>query len=135
MSGWNGVQRVVPSRMSRRPSVLGSVTAVVPVPFDRIRPLMTAQTAPVLLGLDRGAATTVSVDVDPTTDTLGLQGQFWYRGEYTFTAHPRGTEIAYRIKNVSGQPDVIIRLWQRRILRRQQHDLDALAAALPARLP
>jgi hypothetical protein len=104
------------------------------VPFDRIRALMTAERAHVLLGLDQAAATTVSVDVDPTTDTLGLQGRFWYRGEYTFSPHPRGTEIAYRIKNVSGQPDALIRLWQRTLLRRQQHDLDALAAALPSRV-
>jgi hypothetical protein len=120
--------------VSPEPTVLGSVTAVAPVPFDRIRPLMTAERAHILLGLDRAAATSVSVDVDPTTDTLGLQGQFWYRGEYTFTPHPGGTEIAYRIKNVSGQPDTIIRLWQRRLLRRQQHDLDTLAAALPSRV-
>ena len=120
--------------VNREPTVLGRATAVSPVPFDRIRALISAKRAHVLLGLDQAAATTVSVDVDLTTDTLGVQGQFWYRGEYTFTPHPRGTEIAYRIKNVSGQPDTIIRLWQRRLLRRQQHDLDSLAAALPARL-
>jgi hypothetical protein len=116
------------------PTVLGRVTAVSPVPFDRVRPLITAKQAQVLLGLDQAAATTVSVDVDPTTDTLGLQGQFWYRGEYTFAPHPGGTEITYRIKNVSGRPDAIIRLWQRALLRRQQHDLDAFAAALPSRV-
>lgn len=112
--------------------VLGSVTALALVPFDRVRPLISVGQAHILLGLDQAAASTVSLDVDPTTDTLGLQGQFWYRGEYTFTAHPQGTKIVYRIKNVSGRSDAVIRLWQRRLLRRQQHDLDAFAAALPS---
>jgi hypothetical protein len=120
--------------MSAEPNILGSVTAVALVPFDRIRPLITAEQAHVLLGLDPAAASTVSVDVDPSTGTLGLQGQFWYRGEYTFTPHPRGTEIVHRIRNVSGRSDAVIRLWQRRHLGRQQQNLDALAAALPSRV-
>lgn len=120
--------------MSPRSNILGSATAVAPVPFDRVRPMLTQESGPLLLSLDPATAASVSMNVDPDTGTVSLQGQFWYRGEYTFAPHPRGTEITYRIKNVSGAPGPVIKLWQRPLLKRQQHDLDTFASALPSRV-
>lgn len=112
--------------------VLGTVKAVAAVPFDQVRPFLTEERCKVLLGLEHANPAGVSVDVDGTT--VGLQGQFWYRGEYTFAPYHGGTEVTYRITNVSGRPDAIIRLWQRKALKEQQRDVDAYAAALPGRV-
>ncbi|MFD7158040.1 hypothetical protein ACFV9C_25805 [Kribbella sp. NPDC059898] len=61
--------------------VLGTVKAVAAVPFEQVEPFLTEERCRVLLG-DPGG---VSVDVDGAT--VGMQGQFWYRGEYTFTPY------------------------------------------------
>ena len=114
--------------------VLGVATAVADVPFDEVRPFVTAEQCARILGLDGSPAAGVRADADPATCTLGMHGQFWYRGDYTFAPHLDGTAITYRITNISGYPDGIIALWQRAVLKRQQQDLETFAAALPGRL-
>jgi hypothetical protein len=114
--------------------VLGVVSAVADVPFDQVRPFLTAEYCARILGVEGAQAAGVSVDADPATRTLGMHGQFWYRGDYTFEPHPAGTAITYRITNISGCPDGIIGLWQRAVLKRQHQDLKTFAAALPQRL-
>ncbi|WP_427895254.1 hypothetical protein ACQHIV_16555 [Kribbella sp. GL6] len=108
--------------------VLGTVKAVAAVPFEQVEPFLTEERCRALLGDLSG----VSVDVDGTT--VGMQGQFWYRGEYTFTPYGEGTEVTYRIRNVSGQADAVIRLWQRKVLKDQQRAVEAYAAELPGRV-
>ncbi|MGZ0147056.1 hypothetical protein ACXJJ3_08285 [Kribbella sp. WER1] len=108
--------------------LLGTARAVADVPFERVRPFLTEERCKILLGSPPG----VSMDLDGAT--VGMQGQFWYRGEYTFAAYGEGTEVTYRISNVSGRPDGIIRVWQRKALKNQQRDVDAYAAALPGRV-
>lgn len=109
--------------------VLGTARAVADVPFEQVRPFLTAERCRVLLGREVAG---VSVDVDG--DTVGMQGQFWYRGEYTFAPYGEGTEVTYRIHNVSGRPDGIIRIWQRKALKDQQRAVEAFAAELPRRV-
>jgi hypothetical protein len=97
---------------------------------------MTAERAHVLLASTRPPRRPFRWTSTPPPTPLGLQGQFLVPAVSTRSAPtPGNREIAYRIKNVSGQPDALIRLWQRPLLKRQQHDLDALAAALPSRSP
>jgi hypothetical protein len=114
--------------------VLGAVSAVAAVPFDQVQPFLTKERCKRLFGLDQANPGGVSVDADPASATVGLQGQFWYRGEYTFAPLGDGTEITYRIVNVSGSPDAVIRLWQRKVLTNQQRDVDAFASDLPRRV-
>lgn len=118
----------------RNGSVLGTARAVAAVRFQRVRPLLTNEGAAVLLGLD-GHPPSVTVGADPDRAMVWLHGSYWYQGEYLFAPHRDGTEVTYRIRNISGHPDLAIRLWQRRALKAQQRDLDEYAAALPARLP
>ncbi|HZX05317.1 hypothetical protein [Kribbella sp.] len=109
--------------------LLGTATAVADVPFEQLRPFLTEERCRALLG----DPADVSVDVDGAT--VGMQGQFWYRGEYTFTPYgENGTEVTYRIRNVSGRPDAVIRLWQRKMLKDQQRAVEAYAAELPGRV-
>lgn len=114
-------------------SVLGEATAVAAVPFSRLGPLLTEDGAAVLLGL-QGRQAGITVGADPSRSMVWLHGTYWYQGEYTFAPHPDGTEVTYRIRNVSGHPDLAIRLWQRRMLKAQQRQVDEYAAALPARI-
>ena len=116
------------------PSLLGTATAVAAVPFERVEPLLTEAGSRLLLGLDQSNPAAVAVDVDPAAATISMQGQFWYRGEFAFAPHSGGTEVTYRIKNVSGWPDVVIKFWQRKLLDRQRRELDAFVGALPVRL-
>lgn len=114
-------------------SVLGEATAVAAVSYDRVRPLLTEEDAAVVLGLD-GHPQGVTVGADPGRSMLWLHGEYWYQGEYVFAPHHDGTEVTYRIRNISGHPDLAIRFWQRRMLKAQQRHLDEYAAALPARV-
>jgi len=117
----------------RNGSLLGTVVAIAHVPFDRVQPLLTSEGAPTLLNLaDRTAG--LAMGAEPDHALVWLHGSYWYQGEYLFAAHPRGTEVTYRIRNISGHPGFAIRLWQRRILRDQQHHLDQYVADLERRL-
>lgn len=114
-------------------SLLGTVTAVAYVPFERVRALLTPDGALTLLAVtDRSPDLTIGVE--PNDGLVWMHGGYWYQGEYLFAAHPDGTEVTYRVRNVSGQPDFAIRLWQRRTLRDQQRQLDQYVAALAQRL-
>ncbi len=104
------------------------------VSFARVAPFLTAERAAVVLGVDRANPAGVVVEADPGNCSVGMHGQYWYRGDYSFAEHPDGTLITYRITNISGQPDALIRLWQRKVLRRQQRDVEAFAAVLPERI-
>ncbi|MGW7682753.1 hypothetical protein ACWGID_18585 [Kribbella sp. NPDC054772] len=114
--------------------LLGTAKAVAAVPFEQVEPLLTEDRCKVLLGLDGGNPAGVSVDADPAAATIGLQGQFWYRGEYTFAPHAGGTEVTYRLENVSSWPDPVIALWQRKTVKAVQRAADSYAAALPGRV-
>jgi hypothetical protein len=102
--------------------------------MSQVQRMLTEDRCLRLLGLDQISRAGLTVSADGPTGTVVVQGEFWYRGEYTFASHPEGVEITYRIKNVSGMPDRLVRLWQRSVLRRQQQDLDRLAASLPSRV-
>lgn len=114
-------------------SVLGEATAIAAVAYERVRPLLTDQGATTLLGLD-GRPAGLTVGADPSRSLIWLHGKYWYQGEYTFAPHADGTQVTYRIRNISGHPDVVIRLWQRRTLRTRQRQVEEYAAALPARI-
>ena len=113
--------------------MLASVTAVAHVPFERVRQLLTPEGAPTLLNAaDRTPE--VAIGAEPSRALVWLHGGYWYQGEYLFARHAHGTEITYRIRNISGHPDILIRLWQRRTLRDQQLHLDQYVADLERRL-
>jgi hypothetical protein len=76
----------------------------------------------------------LSLERTPAQALVWLHGAYWYQGEYELAPHRDGTQVTYRIRNVSGHPDLFIRLWQRRLLRSQQADADRFAAELPERL-
>jgi hypothetical protein len=117
----------------REGSVLGECTAVADIAFDKVRPLITDEGVSILLGLDRRTAG-VAFGADPSQALAWMHGSYWYQGEYAYTPHPDGTQVTYRIRNISGHPDFLIRLWQRRLLRTQQRDVDAYVAALVGRI-
>lgn len=138
---------------------LGAVTAVVTAPLDRVVDLVfSVRSGPV--GPDN-AALLHAVQESPAMEMTGgpehfetrladghslqlvlfrearivrIQGQWWYRGEYTFDAHPEGTLMTYRIYNLARLPDLVIKMWQHSLLRRQQDGAEALAQTLSNRL-
>lgn len=117
----------------KKGSLLGTAVAVAHVPFERVQPLLTSDGAPTLLNLaDRTAG--LAIGAEPDHALVWLHGNYWYQGEYLFAAHPQGTEVTYKIRNISGHPDFAIRLWQRRTLRDQQRHLDQYVTDLAHRL-
>ena len=112
---------------------MGECTAVASVAFDKVRLLITDEGAPVLLDLD-GRTAGLAVGADPSRALVWVHGSYWYQGEYVFASHPDGSQVTYRIRNISGHPDFLIRLWQRRLLRAQQRDLDAYVVGLVSRV-
>lgn len=43
------------------------------------------------------------VDIDEIRRTIGLQGHWWYRGEYTVDSHLSGTRLTHRVFNVASR--------------------------------
>ncbi|WP_157683316.1 hypothetical protein [Microlunatus soli] len=117
--------------------MLGTAETIADVPFDRVRALLTSAGAPTLLGVS-GRTTGLTIGVEPEQSMLWVHGGYWYQGEDLFIAQgPHDsdrTQVVYRIRNISGQPDLLIRLWQRSILKGQQHQLEQYAAELAQRL-
>ncbi|HEY9289818.1 MAG TPA: hypothetical protein VIP98_00925, partial [Microlunatus sp.] len=74
------------------------------------------------------------IGVEPNHGLVWMHGGYWYEGEYLFSPRPEGTEVTYRIRNISGHPDFAIRLWQRRMLRDQRRQLEQYVTDLPRRL-
>ena len=110
------------------------------MPFGRVRELVLAVrpgefggAAQVLLGIN-GSATPLKLTTDPDRLMIAVQGQFWYRGEYSYAEHPDGTLLRYEIHNASAFPDPVIKLWQRALLRTVQADANKAAADLTTRL-
>ncbi len=114
-------------------TVLGTAVSVARVPYDRVRPFLTDDGAARVLGLAPVPAELV-IGATASPALVWLHGAYWYQGEYEFAPHCDGTQVTYRIRNISGHPDLLIRLWQRRLLSSQQADTDRFAAELPARL-
>jgi hypothetical protein len=110
-------------------TVLGTARAVAAVPFERIQPLLTTEGARTLLGVEHSAVGTVGAE--PDDSLVWMHGEYWYQGEYLFAPCPDGTTVTYRIRNISGTPDSVIRFWQRRMLKAQQGDLERYVVALP----
>jgi hypothetical protein len=46
-----------------------------------------------------GAAATI--ELNTADETIVYQGGWWYRGEYTLHAHPKGTRIVHRVYNAA----------------------------------
>ena len=66
--------------------------------------------------------------------TFRVEGEWWYRGEYTFVPQGDDTLLTYRVFNLTRVPNLVIKLWQFPSLRRRQRSTDALAELLTARL-
>lgn len=143
---------------SRTPRPLASASAVIARPLEAVAeyvlrvapgplaptnaPLLSLTSEPTMTlsgGPDRFEArlpgvhsddSSVTVEVDRGRRMLTVQGQWWYRGEYTLDSDPAGTRLTYTIFNLTGVPNGVIKLWQLQMLRRQQPDLDAAAAAV-----
>jgi hypothetical protein len=43
----------------------------------------------------------VTVTVDPASNTVAQQGEWWYRGVYQVEADPRGSRVEFRVLNVA----------------------------------
>lgn len=42
-----------------------------------------------------------TIEVDPVSRTISLQGGWWYRGEYAFDPARRGTRVTHRVYNIA----------------------------------
>lgn len=113
--------------------LLGTVTATAWVPHGHVLAHLNGSDARRLLGIGSDPSLRVGAAADPSM--VWMRGGFWYQGEYLFA--PLGeaqTLVTYRVRNISGFPDWLIRLWQRGHLKSQQRSVDRFAAELPGRL-
>lgn len=114
--------------------MLGVATAVADVPFASVRPLITPDRAHLLLGVAHGTPD-LTIGAEPDRSLVWMHGQYWYQGEYEFAPDRAGTRVTYRIRNISGHPDAMIKMWQRRTLKAQDRAVAEFAAQLPRRVP
>ncbi|MEW9556466.1 hypothetical protein [Nonomuraea sp. NPDC050783] len=70
--------------MTRR--LITAVAGVVTAPVEQVWPLLRRQVPAKEVG----------------ERFLAYQGDWWYRGEWTVTAHPDGTRVEYRVYSVAG---------------------------------
>lgn len=75
------------------------------------------------------------VDVDRATNTIGIQGHWWYRGTFTVVAEPPGTRVVHRVYNAADRMRWAVPLANRFFVGYQaqlQKSVDALGDALTA---
>lgn len=114
-------------------TLLATATARAMVPFDQVRAHINQSSARRLLGV--GVESSLTVGAAPELSMVWMHGGFWYQGEYVFEPIGAGeTAVTYRIRNISGLPDWLIRLWQRAHLAAQQDAVDRFAKQLPGRV-
>jgi hypothetical protein len=114
-------------------TLLATATARAMVPFDEVRAHINQSGARRLLGV--GSEPSLNVGAAPGLSMVWMHGGFWYQGEYVFEpCGPAETAVTYRIRNISGLPDRVIRLWQRAHLAAQQEAVDRFARQLPGRV-
>lgn len=65
---------------------------------------------PVRFDVHSGQQHVLYVDVDRDKRTVGVQGHWWYRGEYTFDPDPAGTRMTVRVLNVAPGPALPVKL-------------------------
>ena len=76
----------------------------------------------------QGAA--VTVDVDPGGRRVGVQGRWWYRGEWEVGPARFGSELTHRVLDVAPQGRWAVRFVARTPLRTAPTDFGALLDAL-----
>ena len=102
--------------MSKRTQAQWTVAGIVAAPVDQVWATLLAGT-PLLSPADKQAAARAvgpepfvatsaqpgggRVEVDPRQHRLAVQGEWWYRGEYTVEPHPRGSLVVYRVYNIA----------------------------------
>lgn len=62
---------------------------------------LTVSGGPERFDVHAGGQHVLYVDVDRERRTVGVQGHWWYRGEYSFDPHPEGTRMVHRVLNVA----------------------------------
>ncbi|MFC0434895.1 hypothetical protein [Kutzneria buriramensis] len=73
------------------------------------------------------------VDVDRDTNTIGIQGHWWYRGTYTVVPEATGSRLVHRVYNVAERLRWGVPLANRMFIGYRAHlqeSVDALAKAL-----
>jgi hypothetical protein len=129
--------------MSTRTQAGWTVSGMVAAPVAQVWAVLLAST-PLLSPADKQAAARAAgpepfiaacaqpgggrVEVDPRRHRLAVQGEWWYRGEYTVEPHPRGSLVVYRVYNIApGAGWWAAQLVQgpghARTMRRHLHDL------------
>lgn len=114
-------------------TLLATATALAAVPYDHVKQHINTSDARRLLGV--GSEPSLIVGAAPDRSMVWMHGGFWYQGEYVL--EPAGateTAVTYRIRNISGLPDRLIRVWQRAHLTSRQDVVDRFAAQLPSRV-
>jgi hypothetical protein len=102
--------------MSTRTQAGWTVSGMVAAPVAQVWSVLLAST-PLLSPADKQAAARAvgpepfvatsaqpgggRVEVDPRQHRLAVQGEWWYRGEYTVEPHPRGSLVVYRVYNIA----------------------------------
>jgi hypothetical protein len=102
--------------MSTRTQAGWTVSGMVAAPVAQVWAVLLAST-PLLSPADKQAAARAAgpepfiaacaqpgggrVEVDPRRHRLAVQGEWWYRGEYTVEPHPRGSLVVYRVYNIA----------------------------------
>jgi hypothetical protein len=127
-------RRLMTEEQGARPgTLLATAAALASVPYAHVQARLNTSSARRVLGV--GSEPSLSVGAARDLSTLWMRGGFWYQGEYIFA--PMGeaqTLVTYRIRNISGFPDRLIRTWQRAHLKSQQRVVDRFATELPGRI-
>jgi hypothetical protein len=150
------------SMTQARRKPLFEASAYVPVPLADLIPRLVRleagpvnpTTAPILAGSGSGvedrAGWTISggpdvfdvhangvhmlqMDIDRDRHTIGMQGHWWYRGEYALVAEPPGTRLVHRVYNVAERGRWAVPLANRMFAgyrEKTQQAVDAMAASL-----
>ena len=94
-----------------------SVSGIVEAPVEQVWPLVLESfrttgmdmnavenyrgSQPYITSIGKPGNGKITVEVDKDRHSITAQGEWWYRGAYTVTPHPRGSFVTYDVYNIA----------------------------------
>ncbi|GAA1694895.1 hypothetical protein GCM10009765_50170 [Fodinicola feengrottensis] len=100
---------------------------------DDERPGWIVSGGPDQFDVHAGGTHVLYMDLDRERHTIGMQGHWWYRGEFTLVSEPPGTRLIHRVYNVAARGRWAVPFANRMFAgyqRRTQQGVDDLARTL-----
>jgi hypothetical protein len=75
-----------------------------------------------------------ALTIDEAHRTITLTGHWWYQGVHTVRSHPKGSQVAYTVRNMAQVARTLAFLQRPFYVKQMQHDFEQLLQQLGSQL-